>query len=316
VVAERVDSRRLQRIRDIPVAGAVEMMWATRRWFCIESRCARGTFAESTEQVPRFARSAQRLNEAVVSAVVDCGRAAAEVTRAHRVSWWLVQTALTATAAVVLPDVDDIPPPAWGVDEHRYRWVRFFRDGAGAWRRFEPWMTTLVDLATGQVLGVVDGRDSTAVGAWLASPSQAWLEGVEVVAIDPSASFRKGLREHLQATVSLRAPGLDARPWCRRRPGRGLMLWVGQVRESRNAVDGGEQLVGLLSRAGDRARFVLEAVPECPGVGGPAVGDHGGAGFGVGDQALVQRRGFGVGDDAHPGPPVVGRDRALLPGQR
>jgi transposase len=109
VVAERVDSRRLQRIRDIPVAGAVEVMWAKRRWFCIESRCARGTFAESTEQVPRFARSAQRLKETVVSAVVDCGRAAAEVTRAHRVSWWLVQTALTATAAVVLPDVDDIP---------------------------------------------------------------------------------------------------------------------------------------------------------------------------------------------------------------
>jgi transposase len=97
VVAERVDSRRLQRIRDIPVAGAVEMMWATRRWFCIESRSARGTFAESTEQVPRFARSAQRLKKTVVSAVVDCGRAAAEVTRAHRVSWWLVQTALTAT---------------------------------------------------------------------------------------------------------------------------------------------------------------------------------------------------------------------------
>jgi hypothetical protein len=74
---------------------------------CIESRCARGTFAESTEQVPRFARSGQRLKETVVSAMVDCGRAAAEVTRAHRVSWCLVQTALTATAtaAVVLPDV-------------------------------------------------------------------------------------------------------------------------------------------------------------------------------------------------------------------
>lgn len=38
VVAERVDSRRLRRIRDIPVAGAVEVMWAKSCWFCIESR--------------------------------------------------------------------------------------------------------------------------------------------------------------------------------------------------------------------------------------------------------------------------------------
>ncbi len=30
VVAEKVDSRRLQRIRDIPVAGAVEVMWVKR----------------------------------------------------------------------------------------------------------------------------------------------------------------------------------------------------------------------------------------------------------------------------------------------
>ncbi len=45
-----------------------------------------------------------------------------------------------------------------GIDEHRYRSVRFFRDEGSAWRRYQPWMTTLVDLTTGQVLGVVDGR--------------------------------------------------------------------------------------------------------------------------------------------------------------
>lgn len=85
-----------------------------------------------------------------------------------------------------------------------FRSVRFFRDEAGAWRRYEPWMTTLVDLATGQVLGIVDGRDSAAVGAWLAERSPAWREQVQVVAIDPSAAFRKALREHLpRAAVSV-----------------------------------------------------------------------------------------------------------------
>ncbi|MBN6769096.1 MULTISPECIES: ISL3 family transposase [Micrococcus] len=204
VVAEKVHSRRLQRLRDIPVAGATEVWWVKRRWFCAEEICGRGTFAEATDQVPRFARSTQRLKDTVVAAVIDSGRAAAEVARAHGVSWWLVQTALTAAAAIVLPDVDDITVTRLGIDEHRYRSVRWFRNETGAWRRFEPWMTTLVDLATGQVLGVVDGRDSRAVGTWLKDRSSAWRNRVEVVAIDPSAAFRKALREHLpEAAVSV-----------------------------------------------------------------------------------------------------------------
>nr|WP_276549534.1 transposase [Brachybacterium muris] len=65
-------------------------------------------------------------------------------------------------------------------------------------------MTTLVDLSTGQVLGIVDGRDSTAVGDWLAQRSELWRERIEIVAIDPSAAFRKALRTYLpRAAVSV-----------------------------------------------------------------------------------------------------------------
>jgi hypothetical protein len=83
VIASKVHSRRLQRVRDIPVAGTVEVLWAKRRWFCSEPRCGRGTFAESTTQVPRFARSTQRLKDQVVAAVIVSGRAAAEVARPY-----------------------------------------------------------------------------------------------------------------------------------------------------------------------------------------------------------------------------------------
>lgn len=203
VIAEKVHSRRLQRLRDVPLAGAVEVWWAKRRWFCSEDLCVRGTFAESTDQVPPFARSTLRLKEQVVTAVIDAGRAASEVARAHGVSWWLVQAALSA-AATLVPDVDEVPVMWLGIDEHRYRSVRFYRDESGTWRRYEPWMTTLVDLDTGQVLGIVDGRDSAAVGTWLSARSHAWRERIEVVAIDPSAAFRKALREYLpQAAVSV-----------------------------------------------------------------------------------------------------------------
>ena len=58
-------------------------------------------------------------------------------------------------------------------------------------------MTTLVDADCGRILGVVDGRDSAAVAAWLAARSPVWRAAVEVVAIDPSAAFRRALREQL-----------------------------------------------------------------------------------------------------------------------
>lgn len=56
-------------------------------------------------------------------------------------------------------------------------------------------MTTIVDLDTGRVLGVVDGRDQKGVGEWLFARSLEWRSGVQVVAIDPSAAFRKALRK-------------------------------------------------------------------------------------------------------------------------
>ena len=60
-------------------------------------------------------------------------------------------------------------------------------------------MTTLVNVASGQVLGVVDGRDSAAVQAWLGHRSQPWRDRIQIVAIDPSAAFRKAITTTLPA---------------------------------------------------------------------------------------------------------------------
>ena len=101
---------------------------------------------------------------------------------------------------VVLPDVDDLHVKHLGIDEHRCRRVRWHRDpDTSAWRRVEPWMTTLVNTASGQVLGVVDGRDSATVEAWLAARSPEWRARIEIVAIDPSAAFRKAITTCLPA---------------------------------------------------------------------------------------------------------------------
>jgi len=135
VLAARVHSRRRQLLRDLPVAGPTEVVWLKRRWFCDQARCGRRTFSEVTDQVPAFARSTARLCQALVAAVAVSGRAAAEVARAHRVSWWLVASMLTAAADLLLPDPDDVLVRRLGVDEHRYRSVRVFRDENGGWCR-------------------------------------------------------------------------------------------------------------------------------------------------------------------------------------
>ena len=172
VISARVHAWIVQRVRDIPHAGQLEVMVRKPRLVCAEPKCPRGTFTPATEQLPVRARCTTRLRTALLSAVINSGRAVAEVAADHGVAWWTVQSTVNA-AAVLLPNVDELHMRRLGIDEHRYRRVRWFRDpDGGGWRRVEPWMSTIVNADCGQVLGIVDGRDSAAVGGWLSERSR------------------------------------------------------------------------------------------------------------------------------------------------
>ena len=67
-------------------------------------------------------------------------------------------------------------------------------------------MSTIVDLDTGQVLGVVDGRNHKGVGEWLFKRSLEWRLGVQVVAVDPVRANRRLL---LRAGETLSDRGRD-----------------------------------------------------------------------------------------------------------
>lgn len=139
VAATRRKERRFQRIRDIPVAGAMEVLWSKYRWHCDEPPCPRLSFYESTAQVPRCARSTARLRDQVVDAVINSGRAVSATAAAFAVSWWTVRAALTEASFLTLPDVDRPSPRMLGIYEHRFRSVRFFRDPESSTRiRHEP----------------------------------------------------------------------------------------------------------------------------------------------------------------------------------
>jgi len=97
----------------------VSAIWRERRWFCDYPACSKKTFSEATAQVPAYARSTGRLREALVAAVTTSGRATSEVAIAFSVSWSLVQTTLTAAAALIT-DVDTMVVRRIGIDEHRH----------------------------------------------------------------------------------------------------------------------------------------------------------------------------------------------------
>ncbi|MBS4753240.1 transposase [Nocardioides sp. zg-ZUI104] len=200
VFSSRVHQRTRQQLADVPFDGLVEVVWLKKRWKCVEELCAKTTFTEHTDQVPTRARLTQRLGDAVLEAVAGEVRAIDRIARQFGVSWPTVQRIVDQAASTLA---------AWrrtrprlvrqlGIDEHRFRSVRWFRDDTGGWRRIEPWMTTFVDLATGEVIDVVDGRDAAAVATWLAAQPRWWRRRVEVVAIDPSASFRSAVKRALR----------------------------------------------------------------------------------------------------------------------
>jgi transposase len=86
VISARVHAWIVQRVRDIPHAGQLEVMVRKPRLVCAEPECPRGTFTPATEQLPVRARCTTRLRTALLSAVIDSGRAVAEVA-ADRSCW-------------------------------------------------------------------------------------------------------------------------------------------------------------------------------------------------------------------------------------
>lgn len=199
VLSGAVHARRVRAVKDLPHGRRpLRVRWDQRRWACRERACRRRTFAETSVQVGPGQRLTGRLRGQLEQAVSGSTRSAADVAREYGVSWWSVNTALVVVAAAMLPQA-----PAGvrmlGVDETRARSVRWLLAEHG-WRRTDPWMTSFVDLDPahpGGLLGLAPGRSGASVRGWLDLQSEQFRDGIEVVAVDPSAPFAAALRDVL-----------------------------------------------------------------------------------------------------------------------
>ena len=219
VLSGKVRQRRTTRPRDVPHGdGRVLVRWSKVQYACLEELCPRKAFTETVPQVPAGARVTGRLRRHAAG-LVDSGAAVSWVCRRLGLGWPTVHRAyvdLVDGAAVPAVGVAVMPPVrCLGVDETRRGKVRAQWDpravngdgGPGRWVAGELFETNLVCLGSGHgngngLLAQLAGRRSADVAAFLLAQPEAWRDGVEVVAIDLSASYRKAVRQALPgATV-------------------------------------------------------------------------------------------------------------------
>lgn len=204
VISSRIHSRPVQVVKDVPCGGeAITVRVRKRRFVCGEDACSRRTFVEETDELPFRARFTTRLAEKILAGLRAEPRSVHAITVESGLSWPTVMGLLTGTV-----DLTTIPEQRLvrrlGVDEHRFRRVRYVRDDTGGVSRVEPWSIMLTDLDTGAILDVVDGRRGTAVKQWLRARPRWWRRRVEYVAIDMSSEFRAAIRVALpKAKISV-----------------------------------------------------------------------------------------------------------------
>ena len=205
VLSSRVQARPTQHVKDVACGGAgVDVLVRKRRYRCVESDCPRRTFTEQTDQLPTRARVTTRLAEQVITACRAEPRAVSRVAHEAGLAWPTVMRLLTSTIDLS-SGVDHRHVRHLGIDEHRFRTVRYLRDpDTHAVTRVEPWSIVFTDLDTGALLDVVDGRRGTTVTTWLAARPRWWRRRVQLVAIDMSSEFRAAVRKALpKARISV-----------------------------------------------------------------------------------------------------------------
>jgi transposase len=198
VLSSRIAARPVQRVRDVPVGDSpLELFVRKRRFVCQQPACPRRTFTEATAQLPLRARLTSRLVARVVTDLRGEVRTVSAVAAWAGVSW---RTAMGIVAGTVDlgGGTDSRDVRRLGIDEHRFRSVRFVRDPlTGTVRRLEPWSVMLTCLDTGAILDVIDGPRGPAVRSWLRARPRWWRRRVQYVAIDMSREFRAAVADVL-----------------------------------------------------------------------------------------------------------------------
>jgi transposase len=163
VLSSTVKDRPMVRVKDLPASGqTVKLWWRKRRLLCREEPCPRRSFTQTATAILPRARITERLRDKLATAIAASNRAVADVAAEYGVSWPTAHKALVAATARWLPEPS--PSTVLGIDETRFRSVKWILDGTG-WKRSDPWLTSFVDCTPGRpgpLLGLAPGAPAVA----------------------------------------------------------------------------------------------------------------------------------------------------------
>ena len=177
-----VKQRCVTKVADAPAGGRkVRVFWRKRRLRCREDFCAAGSFTQQApEHIAPRARLTERLREVITRAVRN--QAVAEVAADHEVSWRTVWRAAKARIEATVAARPVLGLRRLGLDETSFR-------------RPQRFATGFVDLDTGRLVDLVEGRSKRLVSDWLAALDAEARAALTEVALDPFAGYNAAVRD-------------------------------------------------------------------------------------------------------------------------
>ena len=190
----RPKDRRWVTLRDAPAGDvAVLVRWRKRVWSCPDPDCEVRTWTETAELAEPRRVLTTRAAQWATNRVAEVEATPASIASKFGVAWSTVWTAVQREATKRVESPDRVGPVEMvGFDEtvmqpaHRRRRRRF--------------VTAVVDVATGQILDVFEGRDAKDLRAWMRSMPTGWLAGIDVVSVDPHEGYRSAVTNPDPAT--------------------------------------------------------------------------------------------------------------------
>jgi transposase len=171
---------------DLPVFGRpTRLVWSKQRWKCPNAGCEVGTWCEIDERIaPRRAAITDRAGRWATVQVGRHGRSVAEVAKDLSCDWHTIMDAVVHFGTPLIDDPNRFGDvDAIGLDE-----TLFCRQGR--WRT-QSWSTQIADVARGQLLDIVPGREAAPSCAWFAAQPQQWRDRIRWATLDLSGPYRK-----------------------------------------------------------------------------------------------------------------------------
>jgi len=198
----QVKDRETVELIDLPYAGRTSRLrWRKVRFVCRNGQCdmISWTWDDTRIGFPRQALT-DRAARWVTVQVGRCGRSVSEVAGELGCSWHTVNDAVISYGQAL---VDDDPNrigtvTALGLDE-----ALFCR--LGPFRR-QHWSTSIVDVANGRLLDVVEGRTAAGPSSWLAARGPAWRANIAWATLDLSGPYKTVFDTMLPDAVQIADP--------------------------------------------------------------------------------------------------------------